>query len=349
MILIVGGGVIGLTLAFRLLQSGDKITLIERAEIGRGASWAAAGYLEPSLGDSPLAKIEWQSLRMWPDFAKSVEICSGGDVDYQTHGQLRIAYADSAADVHHDFEARKAAGWEAEELSAQQLRALEPALSHDILGATYLPQVHWVDGRKLCKALANAVLKLGGAIHQNTAVQRVNTGQGRVTGVQTDAGEIAGDMVVIAAGYQADLINNLPQDLPKSTGLKGVILTLAGNNTTGLRHLIKRPDGILCPRNDGRVLLGVTRDVGDFTPTATAGTIARLLQSGLRAMPALADMTLAETVVGFRPFAGESDAPSIGESAQIPGLYHSLGHGADGYLRAPYYADALAQMITKSG
>lgn len=349
MIVIVGGGVIGLSLAFRLLQVGEKVTVIERGELGHGASWAAAGYLEPALKETQMSRNEWLSLGMWPQFVREIEDCSGEDVDYQTQGQLRIAYPENKAKIRADFEARKAAGWQAENVSAKQLRALEPALSHDIIGASYLPQVHWVDGRKLCQALAGAVLKLGGTIHQGQTVGRVMAQHEAVTGVQTDAGDIGASVVVIAAGYQSDLIKDLPTDLPKSTGIKGIILTLAGGNTTGLRHLIKRPDGILCPRGDGRILVGVTRDAGNFSTQAESEPVAKLLQSGLRAMPRLADMALTETVVGFRPYACGNDGSCIGESTQIGGLFHSLGHGADGYLRAPFYSQALTEMIIKSG
>lgn len=349
MIVIVGGGVVGLSLGYKLLRAGKQVTLVERGEVGRGASWAAAGYLEPALNDSQITRNEWRSLEMWPAFAREIQNCSDVDVDYQTRGQLRIAYAENEVEIRKDFKARKAAGWQVEEISAQQLRALEPALAHDIIGATFLPQVHWVDGRKLCQSLAQAVLKLGGVIHENTRVQRVVERHGRVVGVQINTAEIAARTVVIAAGYDCDLIKGLPNDMPKSTGVKGIILTLAGNNTTGLRHLIKRPDGIICPRGDGRVLLGVTRDAGNFDPTAEAGSVAALLQSGLRAMPALASMEHTETVVGFRPYIRASDEPSIGESAQIAGLFHSLGHGADGFLRAPFYAQTLTELVTKSG
>ncbi len=353
MIVIIGGGVIGLSLSFQLLKAGKKVTIVEQGQIGHGASWAAAGYLEPSLGKTETARIEWQSLKQWPQFVDDVQRVSGIDVDYQNRGQLRIAYPDNEQDIRSDFDLRKSRGWQAEEVSAEQLRRLEPSLANDISWAAYLPQVCWVDGRKLCRALALAITKLGGTVLENTPVERLVLQQDTVVGVETADQEIPADAVVIAAGYQSGLIEKLPEDMPKSYGLKGIILTLAGNpDTPVLHHLIKRPDGVLCPRNDGRILVGVTRDADNSSPHAEAGSVANLLQSGIQTMPSLENMALIETVVGFRPYIRETSGSSIGESAQTRNLYHSLGHGSDGFLRAPYYAQALADQITgvtKSG
>lgn len=353
MIIIVGGGVIGLSLAYRLLTAGQAVTVVDRGEIGRGASWAAAGYMEPALAESESSRIEWQSLREWPRFVREIEECSGLDVDFQTRGQLRVAYSETEQKLRADHEARAAAGWQIEALSAKQVQALEPLLSDEITWASYLPQVSWVDGRKLCQALADCIAKLGGKVIENTKVVRLILDQGGVTGVQSDTGTLFADAVVVAAGYQTDLVDGLPADLPKSYGQKGVILTLQGRSDTPvLRHLVKRSDGILCPRNDGRVIVGVTRDDGNFSDQAEAGSVARLLQSGIRTLPKLADMALTETVVGFRPFVFETSASVIGESDEARGLYYSLGHGSDGYLRAPYYTEQLARQIlgaTKSG
>ncbi|NRB18803.1 MAG: FAD-dependent oxidoreductase [Rhodobacteraceae bacterium] len=346
MIIIIGGGVIGLSLAFRLLSAGQAVTVVERAAIGQGASWAAAGYLEPTLTKSETARVEWKSLQDWPQFVQEIEECCGLDVDFQTRGQLRIAHAETEQAVRHDHDARIAAGWQVEGLSATQLRGLEPALSDEITWASYLPQVSWVDGRKLCHALAVSLGKLGGKLVENTRVLSLNMDLGQVTGVQTDKGDISADVVVVAAGFQTDLIGNLPADLPKSYGQKGIILTLQGpSDAPILRHLIKRADGVLCPRNDGRIIVGVTKDDGNFADQAEAGSVARLLQSGFHTLPKLADMYLTETVVGFRPFVFETKGSAIGESSQTRGLFHSLGHGSDGYLRAPYYTEQLANMI----
>lgn len=325
---------------------GAEITVLERGNIGNGASWAAAGYLEPTLADTPTAKQEWRSLDMWPEFVDEIEEISGQDVDYQSRGQLKIAFGENEAAIKEELAERKKFGWQCELLSSDELRKLEPSLSEEIACAAYLPQVSWVDGRKLCKALVVAIKKLGGEIIENTGVKRLIIKNDTAIGVETSTGQVSADSIVVAAGYQTDEIGDLPGDLPKSYGQKGIILTLeAPDKTQFLRHLIKRPDGILCPRNDGRILVGVTRQDDNLSTDAEPDLVAELLQSGIRAMPQLADLTLIETVVGFRPFVRETQDSVIGESAIAGNLYYSLGHGSDGYLRAPYFSTKLAAQI----
>lgn len=346
MIVIIGGGIVGLSLGFRLLSTGAKVTVLEQNNIGHGASWAAAGYLEPTLADTPTAKLEWQSLDMWPGFVDEVEEISGQDVDYQSRGQLKIAYDGNEAAIKDELATRKRFGWQCELLSGEELRKLEPSLSEEIACAAYLPQVSWVDGRKLCKALAIAIKNLGGEVKEHTSVKRVIIENDIAIGVETSGGEIYADSIVAAAGYQTDAIGDLPKDLPKSYGQKGIILTLeAPDKTQFLHHLIKRPDGILCPRNDGRILVGVTRQDDNLSPDAEPDLVGKLLQSGIRTMPQLADLPVIETIVGFRPFVREIQDSTIGESAMIENLYFSLGHGSDGYLRAPYFSAKLAKQI----
>lgn len=344
--LIVGGGVVGLSLGLNLLRKGEKVTILEQHDIGGGASWAAAGYLEPTLLDTPISEIEWQSLNIWPNFVKEIEEISGRDVDYQTHGQLKIAYPENEAEILADIEARKNNKWQVELISADQLLKFEPNLSEEIVCAAYLPQVSWVDGRKLCKALAIAITNLGGKVLKNTSVERLLVENDAVIGVATPTEKFHADRVILAAGYKSGKIADLPQDLPQSYGQKGVILTL--KNTSGspiLRHLIKRPNGIICPRNDGRILVGVTRDDDNFSPGAEAGSVLSLLQNGIRAMPMLAELPLLETNVGFRPFVRETPDSVIGQSKLVQNLHYSLGHGSDGYLRAPYFSNLLADQI----
>ena len=346
MIVIIGGGVVGLSLGFRLLSMGAKVTVLEEHHVGGGASWAAAGYLEPTLADTPTAKLEWQSLNMWPGFVNEIEEISGRNVDYQICGQLKIAYGENETEIIDELAERKRLGWRCELLSGDELRKLEPSLSEEIVCAAHLPQVSWVDGRKLCKALAVAIKKLGGEVIGNTSVKRVIVENDMAVGVETSTGEIYADNLVVAAGYLTDKIGDLPQDLPKSYGQKGIILTLESpDKSQCLRHLIKRPDGILCPRNDGRILVGVTRQDNNFSKEAEPDLVAKLLKNGIRAMPQLVDMPLIETMVGFRPFVRETNDSVIGESDITRNLYYSLGHGSDGYLRAPYFSTKLAEQI----
>lgn len=344
--LIIGAGVAGLSTGWRLAKAGHPVTILEAGAIGSGASHAAAGYLEPCLdGSDSLHRMEWASLDAWPGFAQEIEEETGIDIDFRTDGQVRIAYGDDTGDLLADLERRRAAGWKAELLRGAAIRELEPALSGEVTLAVHLPQVAWLDGRKLCKALAEGIRRNGGTIRENTRVTELLQRNGRVTGVRTPDGAIETDAVLLAAGWTFDAVDGLPGGLPGSKGLRGVILTLGMNPERPLiRHLVKRPDGILCPRNDGRLIAGVTRDEGRFDPLPDAGSVAAILAGSCRAVPSVAALPFIEAVCRFRPYLADGSC-RYGAHGQIGGLYVSLGHGADGFLRAAAASAELSAAI----
>jgi glycine oxidase len=151
------------------------------------------------------------------------------------------------------------------------------------------------------------------------------------------------DRVLVASGYQTNEIAGLPADLPASYAVKGVILTLGADRPV-VNRLIKTPQGVICPRNDGRLIVGVTRHVRDRTPLPAAGAVRMILAGAARAVPALETLPLTEVNVGFRPYL-EGDVIVTGASPAVEGLYYSLGHMSDGYLRAPVLSQRVAEAM----
>ncbi|WP_137699979.1 NAD(P)/FAD-dependent oxidoreductase [Marimonas lutisalis] len=341
--IIIGAGIAGLSLGWQLARRGLPPTVIDAGTIGQGASHAAAGYLQPGLDPSPVTDLEWTSLRATPGFIADLQSETGLDVDFRTDGLLRIGYAGDEAQITADHDARRAAGWQVELMDGAAARALGPGLSPEITIACWLREVSWVDGRKLCAALATAIRARGGQVLENRAALEVTSENGRVTGVNTAQGPMPASRVALAAGHAFDRIAGLPADLPASRPVRGVILTL-GMPAPLFTRLIKRPDGILCPRSDGRLIVGVTRVEGDMRDYPDAASVRALLDSAIRATPALADLPLIEAVHGFRPFL-PGDQLLFGASDSLAGLYLSMGHGADGYLRMAEVSRRLAEMI----
>lgn len=345
--IIVGGGIAGLSLGWQLARRGAPVTLYEAGRIGQGASHVAAGYLQPALPPSPHEALEQASLAASPDFFAAVEADSGQSVDFRRDGQLRIGYAGDEAEMAADTAARLAAGWQVETLTADEARALEPALCDQITCASFLPQVSWVDGRKLCAALAAAIRAHGGTIVENTPVSAITHEKGRITGVRTTAQHHhAAAQVALAPGHAFPSIEGLPAHLPDSIPVRGVILTLAMPDPL-ITRLIKRPDGILCPRSDGRLIVGVTKVEGDPRAFPDAGSVHDLLASAFRAAPALRDLPFIEANHAFRPFLAE-EAMLNGPDPDIAGLTYALGHGADGFLRAAAVSDRLAESMLQT-
>ncbi len=345
MILIVGGGIAGLSLAWQLVRAGAPVTVLEHGEIGSGASYAAASYLEPRLGRSAMRDIEWASVKAWPDFAAEITDVSGHDLDYRRGGQLRIAYADNLAAVKADAARRLDEGWQAQWLEGRALAELEPHLSNDVIGGCYLPDVDWLDGRKLCAALAAAIGARGGTIHKQTAALAFEMTGGRLTGVRTNRGVFAADKVVLCSGLGGNDIADLPPDIPRCRPVKGVMLALQMDAEAPLvSRLIKRPDGILCPRADGRLLVGTTHEEGETSCTASDEVIAMLRRSAARAVPVLAELPLVEAACGIRSFVGDG-LLRLGCSGQMRGLYYSLSHAGAGFIRAPVTSRDMAAFI----
>ena len=372
MIIIVGAGIAGLSLAWQLIEEGASVTILERAAIGSGASFAAAAYLEPRLGRSAMRDIEWASLALWPDFATRIAQVSGLDLDYRRHGQLRIAYQENLEVVRTDYERRVAEGWRVQWLAGAALREMEPHLSAAIVAGCYLPDLGWLDGRKLCKALAMAIEARGGIIHEQTEMlafgraDAPRTGEAGRTGgtgrapdcrsdsgaagivIETNRGVFQADKVVLCSAMGTNDIAGLPEDVPRCRPVKGLMLGLAMDPKVPLlRHLIKQPDGILCPRSDGRVLVGATHEEGETSLVADGRAIAALRARAARALPALADLPLVEAVCGIRSLVGDG-LLRLGRSRAVNGLYYSLSHAGAGFIRAPLISREFAKFIVQT-
>jgi glycine oxidase len=345
MILIIGGGVAGLSLGWQLAKSGAPVTVLEQAEIGSGASHAAAAYLEPRLGKGAMRRLEWAAVKLWPEYALELEEVTSLALDYRRDGQLRIAYEDNLEQVRADLRQRQKEGWCAEWLTGKDLHALEPNLSDAVVGATYLPDVDWLDGRKLCRALARAITLRGGTVSEHARVLKISSHAGRVTGVHLENDQIETSKLVVCAGMGTNEIAGLPQGIAKCRPVKGVMLGLAMDPAAPVvNRLIKRPDGILCPRSDGRLLVGVTHEEGETSLVAAEETVQALLQSAIRAVPVIVGLKLQEAACGIRSLAGDG-LLRLGHSTTMDGLYYSLSHAGAGFIRAPAISAELAQFI----
>lgn len=345
--IIVGGGIAGLSVGWRLASRGHPVTILEAGRIGEGASHAAAGYLQPGLEAGSLTALEWASLRAMPALVAGIEAETGFRVDLRMEGLLRIGLPGEEADLVADRDRRRALGWDVALLDGAEARRLEPALAPDVVCAVHLRDVCWVDGRKLCAALAEGIRRRGGLVVEGIGVTALREAGGRVTGVETDRGPREADAVLLAAGWQVDRIAGVPDEVPASVPVRGVILTLGTDARAPiLRHIVKHTDAVLCPRGDGRLIVGVTREPGRRDPLPDAGSVHRILGHACRAVPACADLPFLEAVCRFRPYLA-GDAPLIGPSRRLAGLHYALGYGADGYLRCAAASERIADAILR--
>ena len=339
--IVIGGGVMGLAAARELHRRGHQVTLLERAQPGRAASWASAGIIGATLRDEadPSTELRRLSRGLWPSFAHDIHEESGLDPEYRETGCIQVAT--NAAELDWLRGASGSASDDAMLLDGKSLRELEPALAANLPGGLLVAGGS-VDNRRLCRALEIAVRRAGVEILSGAEVRAVVTGGGRITGVATVDQQLSADLVVLAAGAWSSTIDNL-QPRPPVAPQRGQILAL-DQTRVGIRRVLLTPgDPYFVPRSDGRLVVGATREEAGWDASPTAGGIAWLLNRAMAVVPSLAGCPIAEMWVGFRPLSSDG-LPLIGRGA-LGGLYFLTGHGPSGIAPLPGSVALLMAII----
>lgn len=340
-VLIVGGGIIGLMTGWMLARRRVRALVVDSGM--PAASDAAAGMLAPSFerslhkaGDA-LADFGRESLARWRVLAPLLEERSGVAIDFDDSGILCAAFAESDAAA---FEADAEGG---ERLDRSAVLALEPALSPEIVGGWFAAKDGQVDPRRARLALEKALANDGGDLRRGgTATQLLSAG-GRVSGVALASGErVSAPIVILATGARIAGFAGLP------TGavfpVKGEALAVArvgGSNS----RVIRTKRAYLCPKADGRIIIGATETPGDWSLNPDADRVAALKAGASAAIPSLEHAPELHSWAGLRP-ATSDGAPIIGDAPEGPdGLFLALGHYRNGVLLAPATADALARRL----
>jgi glycine oxidase len=352
---IIGAGVVGLGIAWRLAARGLRVAVFDRGAAGGGATHAAAGMLaacaEAEPGEEALIALGRDSQARWPAFAEELRQASGIDVELRCEGTLAIALtADDQARLHHHLEFQRKLDLPLTWISAAETRKREPHLAGKLAGAVFAPEDHQVDNRKLARALRIAAEAAGASIQEHQAVATVSTQGRRADGVVLANGEKhPADIVVLAAGAWsrsvAASITGLPtQARPPVRPIKGQMLALRMDPAAPLlRHVVWTPRVYLVPREDGRLIVGATTEERGFNGDLTAGGIYSLLEGAWRALPSVEELPIDEMWVGFRP-GSRDDAPLLGPG-EIEGLVYATGHHRNGILLTPVTADSIARYI----
>jgi glycine oxidase len=348
---IIGAGVMGLGIAWRLAARGARVEVFDRGPAGSGATHAAAGMLaaccEAEPGEDALVSLGRESQKRWPVFAADLQQVSGIDVELRTEGTLVVALtADDQARLQHHLVHQHNLGLPLHWITPAETRRREPHLAGKLAGAVWSPEDHQVDNRKLAQALRIAAESAGAIIREHTPVKSISTTNGRVDGVVLEDGtKIASDVVVLAAGAWSRSIGGLaPEQRPPVRPIKGQMLSLRMDASAPLiQHVVWAPSVYLVPRRDGRLIVGATVEEKAFDTTLTAGGLLTLLEAAWRAIPAIEELPIDEMWVGHRP-GSRDDAPILGPGP-VSGLIYATGHHRNGILLAPITADAIAQLV----
>ena len=348
---VVGGGMIGLAVAFELAGRGRRVALLERGEpgalTGGRPSAVAAGMLAPtseSEGNAAaLLRFQLDSLRRYPQFVVAVSEAGGLDCGYRDEGALWAArHRDDQLELEHLHALQQSRGLTSRLVTAREARQLEPYLTPRVVGGLLVEGDHQIDPRRLLPALTAAVHRRGVELHRNTAVGAVQPENGGVR-ITHDGGELLADLAVIAAGVWSEDGLQSPAPTLGLRPVKGQLLRLRGAPL--IRHVVRTPDIYLVPRSDGELIVGASEEEQGFDDQPTAGAVFDLLRDAWEVLPGVYDLHLDEISVGFRP-AVRDHLPVIGPAdARANGVFLATAHYRNGILLAPATAYWLAEAI----
>jgi glycine oxidase len=358
-VLVVGGGVIGLSVAWRARRRGMSVTVLERDRSGGATSRVAAGMLAPvaevEFGASGRRVLELglRSAELWPAFAQELASASGVDVGLQRAGTLLVARDDDEArEAERQLAFRVSLGLRVERLLGREARELEPALAPAVRLALSVPDDHAVDPRMVLAALRGACEADGVKVREHTPMARVEIDAAgeRATGVTLETGErLEAGQLVLAAGPWSAGLHGLPDHARVPVRpVKGQILRLRDPSGPGLlRRVVRFEGGYVLPRGDGRYVLGGTVEERGFDLAPTAGAAYEILRLARELVPGVSELEIEELSVGLRPGTPDN-APAIGPGA-LRGLTWATGHYRNGILLAPLTAELVSRMLDGDG
>jgi glycine oxidase len=344
-VVIVGGGVIGSSLARELAGRGNAVTVIERAEPGFEASGAAAGLIAPQaegLPHGPLFDLAAASRDLYPGLAAELEEETGIDVGWKRKGVLRVFL--SGGEDAGRYRWQREAGLAVERVERKRIEEITGgAASSDAQSGLFFPEDGIVDPRKLTRALWISAERRGVRYRLGTSARRLRVLSGQCRGVETDRGEFDCDAVVDATGAWAAFDPEAPS--VRVEPVRGQIVDLRPAGAM-LPCVVESEDAYLVPRDDGSLLVGSTEERAGFRKEVTAGAVRDLIAAACRLVPALALARFAGAWAGLRP--GSADGlPVLGESA-LPGLFFAAGHFRNGILLAPVTARLMSAALEGS-
>jgi len=349
--IVVGGGVIGLSCAWRAAQRGARVAVIDKSQPPAGATRVSAGMLAPigelTFGEPELLRMTLDSRELYADFVAELEEASGKSTGYRHQGALHVALdRDEAAELQRVHELQRSLGLDAEWLPPRRCRELEPGLSPSCNGGVYAEGEAVVDPRMLAETILAALAGKGAEIRTGTQVTEALFDGERIAGVRTDGGEeLRAATVILAAGAWSGQVEWIPERArPPVRPVKGQIVELrAIDGSAPCERIIGAERVYLVPREDGRLIAGATVEEQGFDTTVTAGAVHEILREAYRLVPEVAELELLAPAVGLRPGTPDN-LPLIGPGG-IDGLIWATGHFRNGVLLAPLTADAVADLL----
>jgi glycine oxidase len=349
-VIIIGGGIIGGSIAWELARRGLHPLVLDRQEAGREASWAAAGMLQtaPESADGfPLVPLARASLALYPEFVAAIEADSGRTVGLRRTGAMEIFFSSGGARALSTFIAlHHGLGLPAEALPLDEALEMEPALSRHAQAAALLPQECALDSRALTDAVLAAAVAGGAVVLAGVGVESLIVNGARVEGVIAAGHRFAADHVILAAGAFSSRLDAARRYAP-TRPVRGQMVALL-SSAPPIRRVLRSTRGYIVPRDDARpqrLVAGSTLENAGYEKRVTPEGIARVLEAAQEIVPDLAAAEIVETWSGLRPDTPDH-LPILGPT-DLEGLTIATGHFRNGILLAPITAKLIAEWITE--
>lgn len=346
-VIVVGGGVVGLTIAWELAGQGTRVLLCEQGTCGAESSWAGAGMLppgEPRGARDPAARLRAESHVLWPELSAALREATGVDNGFRREGGLVVhRLPEGAATCESESAAWRAEGVRVERVGSDSRIPGAPVLGPAERAAYFLPDMGQVRNPRHVRALIAGCAARGVEIREGEPVVGIEIRGERVAGVRTASGLHPAGTVCIAGGaWSRSVLGGRCPDLDV-TPVRGQIVLLRAASRPfaciveeGLRYVV--------PRDDGRVLIGSTEDRVGFDRRTTGEGIAGLLSFALELVPALRTAAVERTWAGLRPGTGRG-VPTLGPVPGTQGLFVATGHYRTGLQMSPITGRLLAAAI----
>ena len=346
-VVIVGGGVIGCSIAYQLAKQGIRATVLERSRFGSGASGATAGVIGPIWHLDPAHKavfgLGMRSLDLFPRLASELAE-AGVDPEFQHRGILKVAFTPAQAD-----ELKQNLTWQGELglgvrwLDAPEIRELEPEMDDSVLGGVFSPREGCINGQRLVDALVHAATRLGAVFLEETEVIGLETSGQSIVGVRTLTGAYHCGHTVLAAGPWTGITGRwLPQALPIRP-VKGQRILLRKPGFLP-RCPVRSFEGYVVPQADGSLLVAATREEDVFDVRITADGVRQLAATAITLFPALEDASFVGARAGVRP-GSPDEIPIMGPLPGWDGVSIACGHDHAGVMLSPGSAELVARYI----
>ncbi len=350
-VVIVGGGIIGGSIAFELARRNLRVAVLDRQELMHEASWAAAGMLSPAPDNPaaiPLVPLGRASLALYPNFVAAVEEASEMRTGYRTGGALEVlCHGDEERELSTLVALHHGLGLACEPLRLEEAREMEPALGRDARAAAFLPDEASVNTRLLTAAVLAAAETAGTTLCPGMEVTSLAKAGDRCIGVRTAEDEtISAQHVVLAAGCWTSRISEAAPYAP-TRPVRGQMVALRHAGKP-IRRVLRSERGYIVPRDHStpqKLVAGSTLENAGYEKAVTSGGLEQILGAVNELAPSLAGAEIVETWSGLRP--GTPDQLPIIGPTDIEGLMIATGHYRNGILLAPVTAKLITEWITE--